>query len=85
MAAIIPKKSFGGSNIIKFGELQINTSEKNAFVEGEILDLTKKEYELLLYFISNKNKVISKSAIAEHLWGDDMDIADNSFFRFFYR
>ena len=39
------------------------------------LDLTKKEYELLLYFISNKNKVITKSAIAEHLWGDNMDIA----------
>ena len=77
VAAIIRRKSFNGSNTIKFGELQVNLSEKNADIKGNVLDLTKKEYELLLYFVSNKNKVISKSAIAEHLWGDDMDIADN--------
>ena len=45
------------------------------WLKAQQLDLTKKEYDLLLYFISNKNKVITKSAIAEHLWGDDMDIA----------
>jgi DNA-binding response OmpR family regulator len=33
------------------------------------------EYDLLLYFTGNKNKVISKGAMAEHLWGDDMDVA----------
>ena len=43
----------------------------------QLIDLTRKEYDLFLYFISNKNKVISKGAIAEHLWGDDMDMADN--------
>ena len=37
------------------------------------MELTKKEYELLLYFVSNKKKVISKNAIAEHLWGDGME------------
>ena len=35
------------------------------------------EYDLLLYFTVNKNKVISKGAMAEHLWGDDMDLAGN--------
>jgi DNA-binding response OmpR family regulator len=75
VAAIIRRKSFDGKNTITFDELQINLNGKQALVNGTALDLTKKEYELLLYFISNKNKVITKSAIAEHLWGDDMDIA----------
>jgi DNA-binding response OmpR family regulator len=51
--------------------------EKTVKVRNRLIDLTRKEYDLLLYFISNKNKVISKGAIAEHLWGDNMDMADN--------
>jgi DNA-binding response OmpR family regulator len=46
-------------------------------VNGTVIELTRKEYELLLYLVSNKNKVVSKNAIAEHLWGDDMDMADS--------
>jgi DNA-binding response OmpR family regulator len=75
VAAIIRRKSFDGKNVIDFDELHINLNEKRVLVKNLELDLTKKEYELLIYFISNKNKVISKSAIAEHLWGDSMDIA----------
>ena len=77
VSAIIRRKSFEGNNILKFEELQLDVSSKTAYVNGRILDLTRKEYDLLLYFISNKNKVISKGAIAEHLWGDNMDMADS--------
>ena len=77
VAAIIRRKSFNGRNVIIFDEIQINLNEKTVKLCGKEAELTKKEYDLLLYFISNKNKVISKSAIAEHLWGDDMDLADN--------
>lgn len=77
VAAIIRRKSFDGKNLIVFDELEINLNEKQASVKNHIINLTKKEYDLLMYFISNKNKVISKAAIAQHLWGDDMDIADN--------
>jgi len=51
---------------------------KVASVNNKHLELTRKEYELLLYFVSNKKKVISKNAIAEHLWGDAME-NDNDF------
>ena len=78
VAAIIRRKSFDGKNTIVFDELQINLNEKQATVKGAAIDLTKKEYDLLIYFISNKNKVITKSAIAEHLWGDNMG-ANNDF------
>ena len=77
IAAIIRRKSFEGKNIIVFDELHIDITAKEVLVSKKAIELTKKEYDLLLYFISNKNKVISKSAIAEHLWGDDIDIADN--------
>lgn len=77
IAAIIRRKSFEGKNTIEFDNVQINLYAKQVFVDCKELDLTKREFDLLLYFISNKNKVVSKSAIAEHLWGDNMDIADN--------
>jgi DNA-binding response OmpR family regulator len=77
VAAIIRRKSFGGKNQIIIKELAIDLSEKTVHVNNKEVDLTRKEYELLLYFISNKNRVIAKNAIAEHLWGDNMDIAGN--------
>ena len=77
VASIIRRKSFGGKNLIVFDEIQIDFNAKKVTATGHELELTKKEYDLLLYFISNKNKVVSKTAIAGHLWGDDMDLADN--------
>jgi DNA-binding response OmpR family regulator len=52
------------------------------FINGAILDLTKKEYEILLYFIVNRNKVITRESIAEHVWGDNISYSDN--FDFIY-
>lgn len=77
VAAIIRRKTFDGKNVISFGALELNVSAKTASINKLTIGLTRKEYDLLLYFISNKNKVISKNAIAEHLWGDDMDMADS--------
>ena len=77
VAAIIRRKSFDGQHTIKFDDILIDLNQKQVTVDNKELTLTKKEYGLLLYLISNKNKVISKSAIAQHLWGDNMDIADN--------
>lgn len=73
IAAIIRRKQFGGNSIIQFNNISIDTKAKTAAVNNTTLDLTKKEFELLLYFVSNKRRVISKNAIAEHLWGDEME------------
>ena len=73
VAAIIRRRNFSGNNLVSFNEITIDTLAKLATVKDKPLDLTKKEYELLLYFVSNKRKVISKNAIAEHLWGDETD------------
>ena len=73
IAAIIRRKKFGGNSVIQFNNITIDTQAKIATVNKTTLDLTKKEFELLLYFVSNKRRVISKNAIAEHLWGDEME------------
>jgi DNA-binding response OmpR family regulator len=72
IAAIIRRKNFNGNSILQFNNISINTQSKEVTVGGIPVELTKKEYELLLYFVSNKKRIISKEAIAEHLWGNDM-------------
>jgi len=73
IAAIIRRKNFDGNNFLRFHNIQIDTRAKSVSLKNKTLDLTRKEYELLLYFVSNKKRVISKNAIAEHLWGDGME------------
>ena len=73
IAAIIRRKQFGGNSILQFRNISIDTQAKTVLINKTQLDLTKKEFELLLYFVSNKGRVISKNAIAEHLWGDEME------------
>ncbi len=73
VAAIIRRKQFYGNDLVTFENLTIDTKAKIVSVQNKTLDLTRKEYELLLYFMINKNRVISKNAIAEHLWGDEME------------
>jgi DNA-binding response OmpR family regulator len=77
VSAIIRRKSFDGKNLLRFDNLELDLHEKVLKVNNTTVELTKKEYELLLYFISNKNRVIAKNAIAIHLWGDNFDISDN--------
>lgn len=72
VAAIIRRKSFDGIDTITINNLTVNTREKVVSVDEKTVDLTRKEYELLLYFISNKKRLISKEAIAEHLWGKEI-------------
>jgi len=75
--SIIRRKQFDNSNTIKNNELQIDLLSKTVTINDQIIMLTKKEFDLLIYFIGNKNKVISKSTLAEHLSGDFADMLDN--------
>jgi len=75
--SVIRRKQFSNSNIVDQNELQIDLLAKTVSVNDKPVALTKKEFDLLIYFIGNKNKVISKSALAEHLSGDFADMLDN--------
>jgi len=75
--SIIRRKQFNNSNIIKQNELEIDLLAKTVTVNKDQVLLTKKEFDLLMYFVGNKNRVISKSTLAEHLSGDIADMLDN--------
>ena len=82
IAAIIRRKNLQGNTYIWFEELQVDVQAKTVSIQNKEITLTRKEYELLLYFLVNKNRILSKNAIASHLWGDGADIGEN--FDFIY-
>ena len=51
-------------------------------VNGQDIDLGRKEYEILHYLVNRANRLIEKQTLAEGVWGDDIDQADN--FDFIY-
>jgi DNA-binding response OmpR family regulator len=75
--SLIRRVNFKGSNSTVFNELRIDNYEHQVFVNESPLDLTKTEYDLLLFLFTNKGRVISKESIAEHLWGDYIDMSDS--------
>lgn len=77
LRSIVRRRKQNGKNLIAFMGICIDTFSNEVKVNGEFLKLTKTEYELLVYFIYNKNKVLTKSSISEYLWGDFMDQADS--------
>ncbi|MBC7565332.1 MAG: response regulator transcription factor [Pedobacter sp.] len=80
--AIIRRRSFSGNDYVIFNEIEIDVVSKEVRVNAALIYLTKKEFDILLYFVTNKSKVISKSAAAVHVWGEDADMADS--FDFIY-
>ena len=80
--AVLRRKQFDGTSTLTFNEISVDTDCKAVSVKGKNIILTKKEYDLLLFFMINKNRVLTKEAIAEHLWEDNIDLADN--FDFIY-
>lgn len=81
--AIHRRRTLNENARISVNELLIDTQTLEVFVHDQPLTLTRKEYELLNYFLANKNRVLTKQAIAEYLWGDQIDIYDS--FDFVYQ
>ena len=77
LKSVIRRRNFGGSNEIIFHEIKVNPSDITVTVKDSSISLTRKEYELLLFFLANTNRVVTKESIAEHLWGEEMDAVDS--------
>ncbi len=82
VSAIVRRKNFDGYNVIQFNEIELDVSAMKITVNNNPVTLTRKEFNRLVYFLSNKGKVVTKNAMAEHLWGDDMDLSHD--FHFIY-
>lgn len=75
--SVIRRKQFGNANKINVNELQVDLLAKEIRVNNNPVQLTKKEFDLLLFLLGNKNRTISKATLAEHLSGDMADMLDN--------
>jgi DNA-binding response OmpR family regulator len=82
ISAVIRRKQFEGNTKLVFHEITVDLLGKTVEVNNQLIELTRKEYNLLLFLLSNKNRVASKNAIAEHLSGDDAELMDK--FDFIY-
>lgn len=81
--AIYRRKNLNNNAAICFNELKLDTDARTLDVHDKPVELTQKEYELLLFLLTNKNRVITKQSIAEYLWGDYVDALDS--FDFVYQ
>ncbi|MDA3894020.1 MAG: response regulator transcription factor [Salinivirgaceae bacterium] len=67
----ITRRKFGhNQNAIVFGKFTIDTQARMLNYEKNLIDLTKKEYDLLSYLVLNKNRVLDRMQLTEHIWGD---------------
>ncbi|MFY0624775.1 MAG: response regulator transcription factor [Reichenbachiella sp.] len=71
--ALYRRKNFSGNHTIKAGNIEIDTAKMQVSANSSFVPLTRKEYDLLVYFFANQNRILTKVAIAEHLWGDYTD------------
>lgn len=82
ISAVVRRKRFDGNNKLVCYEIAVDLLGKTVSVKDKPVDLTRKEYDLLIFLMANKNRVVSKNAIAEHLSGDDAELLDK--FDFIY-
>ncbi len=75
--SVIRRSRNSGEMVIVFGNITLNPSTYSVKVNNNELELNRKEYELLHYFINRPNRVINKSVVAEFVWGDHIDGVDN--------
>ncbi|MFA6596136.1 MAG: response regulator transcription factor [Ignavibacteriaceae bacterium] len=75
--SVIRRKQFDGGKVIEINELKIDTDKRELTIKNIAIELTRREYDLLLFFISNKERVLNKEAIVEHVWGDNSSAFDN--------
>lgn len=80
--SIIRRKKFSGANEIIFEEYTLNADLRQVLIHGKSVDLTKSEFDILLFFIANPDRVLTKENIAEHIFGDNIDMIDS--FDFIY-
>ncbi len=76
--SVLRRKKLDGNNFVTINNLKIDTTQRSVSVNEKELLLNRKEYDVMLYLVTNKNRLVNKAALAEHVWGDYID-ETNSF------
>lgn len=80
--AVLRRRHFDGNQSIHIGNVSIQTENRQVIIDNQEIILNRKEYDILMYLITNKTRLVTKSALAEHVWGDHIDQSDS--FDFIY-
>ncbi|WP_299155049.1 response regulator transcription factor [uncultured Christiangramia sp.] len=80
--AVLRRKKFEGSKILEIGNVSIDMDKHVVSINKTEITLNRKEFDILMYLATNKDRLVNKSALAEHVWGDYIDQSDN--FEFIY-
>lgn len=80
--SVIRRSTGGGQKGYKLGNVFVNTESHRVTIGDKEVELLKKEYDILVYFMQRPNHLIDKSILAEGVWGDHIDQVDN--FHFIY-
>lgn len=80
--SVIRRNQQGGSLDIKQGNVRIVPQDFHVFINDELIELNRKEYDILLYFMNRPGRLVNKNTLAESVWGDHIDQVDN--FDFIY-
>ena len=75
--SLIRRRVAQGDLTVSLGNLTLDPDKHLVQVDGTPLQLNRKEYDLLYYFVVNPNRVINKMSLAESVWGDNIDQADS--------
>lgn len=80
--AVLRRNKLNGKNNIELANVALDLNERQFYVDGKNIPLNRKEFDILNYFLLNKTRLVTRTALAEHVWGDHIDQADN--FDFIY-
>jgi DNA-binding response OmpR family regulator len=75
--SILRRRNFSGNQKIQFNEITIDTDEQKVYINNQPVTLTRKEYDMLLFLVANKDRIVSKESIIEHLWDSDVVFSDS--------
>lgn len=78
----VMRRKRGGEATINVGNVVLYPDRLNVEVDGKPFELSRKEYDILSYLMNRTGRLVEKQTLAEAVWGDDMDVADN--FDFIY-
>ncbi|MDU1889405.1 MAG: response regulator transcription factor [Dysgonomonas sp.] len=75
--AVLRRKQLDGKDTISLGNITIDFNRHLVYMAGKEMKFNRKEFDILCFFATNQNRLITKEVLAEHVWGDNIDSADN--------
>lgn len=73
-----PSNGLGGDSLLRVGNLVIDQQRHEATIDNNSIELSRKEFELLFYFVSHPNRTISRDTLLDEVWGKDMCVGERT-------